>query len=118
MLRQQPVHVCAANLKLNRDLQGCMGVPQRHGNWHVWAEGVLAFIDRPGGRDAQYDSKEAMLQLPLEQPLMHVSDRQFAVQANGRLASQVRLSVRHADGRCWQWRVLNAMRLEDEACSV
>lgn len=118
VLRQQSVHVCAANLKLNRDLQGCLGAPRRNGSWHVWEEGVLAFIDKPAGRPARYDSKEAMLQLPLEQAVMHVSERQFAVQANGRLGSQVRLSVRHADGSCWQWRLINAMRLEEETCSA
>lgn len=118
LLRQQPVHVCAANLKLNRDLQGCLASPRRNGSWHVWEEGVLAFIDKPTGRPARYDSKEAMLQLPLEQAVMHVSERQFAVQANGRLANLIRLSVRHADGSCWQWRLISALRLEEETCST
>lgn len=118
LLRHQPVYVCAANLKLNRDLQGCLSSPRRDGSWHVWEEGVLAFIDKPGGRDALYDSKEAMQQLATESALLHVSSRQFAVSASGRLGTAVHFRVKHGDGHCWQWRFVGDIRLEEETCSA
>lgn len=56
--RNQPVQVCLANLKSNLDIQGCQQTLVQTAGYPV-PEGVLFFIDQPGGRSGVYDSKEA-----------------------------------------------------------
>lgn len=57
--RNASVHICIANLKTNLDVQGCQLVANA-ANGYPLAEGILFFMDKPGGRAGVYDSKEAL----------------------------------------------------------
>lgn len=57
--RNASVHICIANLKTNLDVQGCQ-VVAKAANGYPLAEGILLFIDKPGGVAGAYDSKEAL----------------------------------------------------------
>ncbi|WP_158300562.1 GspH/FimT family pseudopilin [Chromobacterium sp. ATCC 53434] len=55
--RNRPVYLCAANLKVNRELQGCL--PPQRGDSQSWPEGALVFADKGAG-NGRYDSGERL----------------------------------------------------------
>ncbi|OHX21277.1 GspH/FimT family pseudopilin [Chromobacterium sphagni] len=121
--RNQPVYLCAANLKRNRELQGCL--PSPGGARQTWPEGALVFADRGGVGNGYYDSGERLRLAMFDgaQVAVRVPMRQLALTAEGRLQAAeavvfrlASLSGRHclsltvaADGRA----SLGAM---DDAC--
>ncbi|MDC7704615.1 pilus assembly FimT family protein [Vogesella indigofera] len=122
LLRQQPVYVCAANMKLNQDPQGCFANPPSSAGERLWSEGVLLYQDRAGGRLALYDSKEALQVLPLKAtpaaPQLLVSVPRFEVGEWGGLKNvqSVRFTVQDQHGGCQQLLVSVPMRIRALPC--
>ena len=122
LLRQQPVYVCAANLKSNQDLQGCFASPPLVAGVRHWPEGVLLYQDRAGGNLARYDSKEALHVLALKAtsaaPQLLVSVPHFEVGEWGGLKNvqEVSFTVQDRDGGCQQLRVSVPMRIRAQPC--
>lgn len=122
LLRQQPVYVCAVNMKLNQDPQGCFANPPLSAGVRHWHEGVLLYQDRVGGRLALYDSKEALQVLPLKAtpaaPQLLVSVPRFEVGEWGGLKNvqSVRFTVQDQHGGCRQLQVSVPMRIRAQPC--
>ncbi|MBP4044593.1 GspH/FimT family pseudopilin [Chromobacterium violaceum] len=82
----RPVYLCAANLKVNRELQGCL--PRQAGSSQSWPEGVLVYADQ-GAANAYYDGGER-LRLAMfdgDRVAVRAEERQLALTAEGRLQS-------------------------------
>ncbi|AOZ50544.1 GspH/FimT family pseudopilin [Chromobacterium vaccinii] len=80
----RPVYLCAANLKVNRELQGCL--PQQGGSGQSWPEGALVYADQ-GAANGYYDSGER-LRLAMfdgDRVAVRADARQLALTAEGRL---------------------------------
>ena len=120
LLKQTPVYICAANLKANLDLQGCMALPQAVNGLNRWQEGVLLFQDRTGGREQIYDSKEALHLLPLgsEETRFWVSTTRFEISATGMLGQSQPVIFNITDGgdTCQQLVLSAPFFLQSEAC--
>lgn len=119
-LQRLPVHVCAANLKINLDPQGCK--PARTGGGaQVWTQGAMLYVDRPGGRSGVYDSKE-LLQLAELAPGMMLSlvsaQPQLSFHRNGLLAdSWAEFELKAVqDGWCQRLRIYKAGITTQLAC--
>lgn len=108
--RNQPVFLCAANLKTNLELQGCQ--PVQPGSQQVWREGGLVYADKgmdnasyDGGerlRLAMFDRERVRVQAPVRQLTLLPEGR---VEPEGGLVFQLRSGSRclavsvAADGR-------------------
>ena len=93
--RNQPVYLCAANLKRNRELQGCL--PPQAGPQAVWPEGALVFADRGAG-NGYYDSGERLKLAMFDgaRVAVRAPARQLALTAEGRLRDAGTLEFRLA----------------------
>lgn len=89
-MRHRNSHICALNTKSNLDIQGCQSATS-------WQEGALLFSDMPGGRPAQYDSKEAMSTLQPEQSIIVTANTPlFSINSSGRLLQPaITFQIRH-----------------------
>lgn len=118
--KQMPVYICAANLKSNLDLQGCIASPQAVGGLNHWQEGILLFQDRTGGRTRIYDSKEALHLVPLDSEATRfwVSAPRFEISASGILNQSQPVIFNITDGGdvCLQLVLSAPFLLQSEAC--
>ncbi|WP_434632626.1 GspH/FimT family pseudopilin [Chromobacterium sp. CV08] len=82
--RKRPVHLCAANLKVNRELQGCL--PPDRGDSQSWPEGALVFVDKGVG-NGRYDRGERLRLAMFDGGRIRVSGptRVLTLSAEGRL---------------------------------
>lgn len=116
----KPVYICAANLKTNKDLQGCMASPPRNNALNHWADGVLLFKDKPGGRLEIYDSKEALHLLGRDAGTtrFEVSAPRFEISATGVLNQSQPVIFNISDGAdaCQQIILSVPFLLRSEAC--
>lgn len=101
--RNSSVQVCLANLKSNLDVQGCQQTQATADGFAV-PEGLLFFIDSPGGRLGLYDSKEVRDVVPRQaQVTLFSSVGQYRIRPSGFLSVQgVRYVARADDGLCRQ----------------
>lgn len=119
LFKGSPVYVCAVNLKSNQDLQGCLADPAVVATHRHWEEGVLFFQDLPNGRNATYDSKEALFILPLAvgAPRLFVSVSRFEISPMGSLkGAPVSFMLKDATGGCQQLMLSAPLRVEALAC--
>ncbi|UTH75317.1 Tfp pilus assembly protein FimT/FimU [Chromobacterium sp. IIBBL 290-4] len=82
----QPVYVCAANLKTNLELQGCL--PPMGGMRQLWPEGALAFADLDAPGNGAYNGGERL-------KLAMLDGRRVAV------ANRMRQLMFTVEGRVW-----------------
>lgn len=119
-LQRLPVHVCAANLKSNLDVQGCKST-RGGGAALPWSQGAMLYVDRPGGRSGIYDSKE-LLQLAEPVSGMTLSLRsaqpQLTFRRDGLLAgSMVEFELKALqDDWCRRLRIYQAGISTQQAC--
>lgn len=101
--RNTSVQVCLANLKSNQDIQGC-AKPAAGKEGYAVEEGVLFFIDGPGGAAGAYNSKEGRdVVLRSAQVQLHSNVLQYRIRASGALSVLgVNFTARSAGGLCRQ----------------
>lgn len=101
--RNASVQVCLANLKSNLDIQGC-AKPVAGAQGYVVDEGILFFIDSPGGTAGVYNSKEGRDVVARATPvLLHSNVRQYRIRPSGALSvAGVSYTARTAGGLCRQ----------------
>ncbi|MEO9385960.1 GspH/FimT family pseudopilin [Chromobacterium phragmitis] len=112
----RPVFLCAANLKVNRELQGCQ--PALGGARQSWPEGALIYADQ-GAANGYYDSGErlSLAMFDGEHVQVFASARQLSWTPEGRLRQPQRFQLKgrsqcldlmvEATGRVWQGEVRN-----------
>lgn len=101
--RNTSVQVCLANLKNNLDIQGC--AKQVIGkNGYAVDEGLLFFIDKPGGLAGSYNSKEGRdVVLRAAQVELHSSVLQYRIRPSGMLSvAGVHYKALSSSGICRQ----------------